>query len=226
MGNSLKQKVIALRKKGKTYAEICSCLELKIPKGTLSCWCNGVPLPKSYAQKIKKMNEQNLIKARAGSVETAKRIRQKQIETIRNENGHLAKMLEDNDVAKIALAMLYLGEGGKTRRRGAVLFGNSDPVVVSLFMGLLRKVYDIDESKFRCTLMCRADQDIENLEKMWSKTTRVPLNQFYKARIDPRTIGKPSKKKEYKGVCRIDYFSAKILADLLEIPQILNGPLV
>lgn len=223
MTEGLKQKVIELRKEGKTYAEICSCLNIAVPKGTLSYWCNGVPLPKNHDQKIKKLNELNLIKARACAVETAKKTRQKQIENIRIENGHLLKKIKDVDVAKIALAMLYLGEGNKNRKKGALVFGNSDPATICLFMNLLRNVYKIDEKKFRCTLLCRADQNIKKLEKLWSETTNVPLNQFYKARIDPRTVGKPTKKKEYKGVCRIDYFSARVFAELLEIPKILTG---
>jgi hypothetical protein len=87
----------------------------------------------------------------------------------------------------------------------------------------LRYCYNIDESKFRCTIQCRADQDIQKLEKFWSEATNISLKQFYKARIDPRTIGKLSIKKEYKGVLRIDCFSAKILQELLEIPRILMG---
>jgi hypothetical protein len=223
MTGGLKQKVIDLRKKGKTYTEICSCLNVAIPKGTLSYWCNGVPLPKNHDQKIKKINALNLIKARVLAVEAAKRTRQKQIENIRIENYHLSKKIKDVDVAKIALAMLYLGEGNKNRKKGSLVFGNSDPATVSLFMTFLRNVYEIDEKKFRCTLLCRADQNIKKLEKLWSETTKVPLSQFYKARIDPRTIGKPTKKKEYKGVCKIDYFSAKVFAELLEIPKILTG---
>ena len=221
MRNRLKEKVIELRKKGKTYSEICSTIK-NLPKGTLSSWCKNVPLPTSYTKKLKKINEFALIKARKCAIEAKKVIRQKEIELIRDENIHLAKILKDKDVAKIALAMLYLGEGGKSRRRGAILFGNSEPTIVALFIDLLHIVYDIDESKFRCTLLCRADQNIKKLEKLWSETTKIPLSQFYKARIDPRTIGKPTKKLDYKGVCRLDYFSAKILAELLEIPKILD----
>ncbi|MDD4531090.1 MAG: hypothetical protein PHH21_00040 [Candidatus Pacebacteria bacterium] len=223
MNKDLKQHVIALRRKGKTYAEICSLLKVDIPKGTLSCWCNNVPTPKAYIEKVRKLNALHLIAAREKSVEAAHKVRQKQIEEIRIRNNHLLETIKDVDVAKIALAMLYLGEGTKNRKRGSVGFGNSDPKTISLFMEFMRNIYDIDESKFRCTLLCRADQNIKKLEKMWSKTTKIPLSQFYKARIDPRTIGKPTKKTDYKGVCVIDYFSAKVFAELLEIPKILAG---
>ena len=82
-------------------------------------------------------------------------------------------------------------------------------------MNLLRHYYTIDESKFRCTLQCRADQNIQELENFWANITGISKNKFYKARIDPRTINKSSRKKDYKGVCRIDYFSAEVFIDLM-----------
>ena len=86
-------------------------------------------------------------------------------------------------------------------------------------MKLLRQCYDIDEKNFRCTLQCRADQDIIGLQEFWSKVTKIPLPQFYKSQIDPRTIGRPSKKFDYKRVCRIDYFSSYVYNELTIIIQ-------
>jgi len=104
------------------------------------------------------------------------------------------------------------------------MFGNSDPPIITLFLSLLRRCYNIDENKFRCTLQCRADQNIPKLEKFWSQVTKIPMPQFYKARIDPRTIGKPSRKPDYKGVCRIDYFSGDIFMELKQIMEVILGP--
>ena len=104
------------------------------------------------------------------------------------------------------------------------MLGNSEPLVIRLFLNLLRYCYNIDESKFRCTLQCRADQNIPKLEKFWSQITNIPLAQFYKARIDPRTIGKPSNNPNYKGVCRIDYFSGDIFMELKQIMSLILGP--
>lgn len=222
MEKKLKKEVITLRKKGYTYNEIISKLRVVIPKGTLSSWCRDVPLPRKYETKLKKLNNEALTKARICSIEASKIARQKELEIIHSKNFPLIKTIKNKDVAKIALAMLYLGEGRKDRKRGALLFGNSEPLVISLFLYLLRLVYDIDEKKFRCTVQCRADQDTKTLEKLWSEVTKIPLNQFYKTRIDPRTIGKPTKKLDYKGVCCIDYFSSKVFAELLELPNVIK----
>ena len=61
--------------------------------------------------------------------------------------------------------------------------------------------------------------DIKKLEKFWSETTRIPLSQFYGARVDKRTLGRVSEKREYKGVCRIDYFSSAVDLELKRIAQ-------
>lgn len=217
----LKQKVIRLRKQGKTFSEIKNILKVTIPESTLSYWCRKVSLPLEYYKKIKILNEINREKGRKIALKTNKYNREKYLQSVNNRIIHLRAALKNRDTAKIALAMLYLGEGGK-KQRGSLMFGNSDPFILSLFLRLLRYCYNISESKFRCTLQCRADQNIRKLENFWSKITKISLTQFYKARIDPRTIGKPSKKLDYKGVCRIDYFSADLFIELKKIAEIIG----
>ena len=133
----------------------------------------------------------------------------------------LANALDDANTAKIALALLYLAEGGKNRK-GALMFGNSDPGIICLFLRLLRQCYAVREDRFRCTVQCRSGQHAETLERFWSKTTNIPRTQFYKTRVDQRTAGKPVKNPAYKGVCRIDYFSADIFTELTIIARVLT----
>ncbi len=209
----IKNQVQTLRKSGKTYSEIQKYLNTKIPKSTISYWCRELPLPFGYERKIAGYNKYNLDKARKIALAVIKENRNKYLESISDRNKHLINELDNLNTAKIALAMLYLGEGSKTNR-ASLMFGNSDPLVIGLFLRLLRNCYKINESKFRCTLQCRADQNIEELEKFWSNITKIPMSQFYKARIDPRTINRPSRKLNYKGVCRIDYFSADLSIEL------------
>lgn len=203
----IKEKVIKLRKQGKTYSEIWQNLGKFIPKSTLSYWCKMVKMPAYYNFKIERLNKKNIARAQKVAWSINKEKREKFLQEIDNNNKDIPSLLNNKKISKIGLAMLYLGEGSKTMR-GSVMFGNSDPLIIKLFMKFLRHCYAIDEKKLRGTLQCRADQNIKKLEIFWSKITRIPLSQFYKARIDPRTIGKPSKKLDYKGVCRIDYFSA------------------
>ncbi|MDP1690124.1 MAG: hypothetical protein Q8L52_02910 [bacterium] len=214
-----RQKAEQLRRKGKTYSEIKSFLKKDIPKSTLAYWCRDIPLPKSYHTKVRRLNELNFAKAQAISSKNREEKREAFFKDLDIQNNNLLDTFAENKHGrKIVLAVLYLAEGSKTAR-GSLMFGNSDPSVVRMFVNLMRECYKLDERKFRCTLQCRADQNINGLEKFWSKTTKISLEQFYKARVDKRTLGQISEKQDYKGVCRIDYFSSVIDLELKRIAQ-------
>ena len=216
------KKAIKLRKKGKTYSEIISLFP-GISKSTLSYWLGGLELSDKQKEKLSRNVNRKLIKARAQSVLAQKNKREKYFHNIEKENLGFVNLLNNNkDAAKLVLAALYLGEGTKSMK-GSLRLGNSNPGIVKLFLKLLRTCYVIDESKFRCTVLCRADQNTKILNKFWVKITCINKKQFYKARIDPRTIGKPSRKLDYRGVCVIDYFSASIFHDLLTLGEMMSA---
>jgi|SRR3989344_1478890 len=216
---SLKSKVIKFRKAGKTYGEIIKLAGKNIPKSTLSDWCSKIYLNSKQRKIIDKKIKDNCKKGMEVAWIINKKRRKKYLESIVDRNKHLAKIFKNKDVGKIALSMLYLGEGTKSLDRGSLRFGNSDSFIIGLFLNLMRKYYKVDEKKFRCTILCRADQNVVDLEKFWQEITKIPKSQFYKARIDARTIGKPSQKINYRGVCAIDYFSADTFLDLMQIPK-------
>ena len=226
---TLREEAMNLRKLGRSYADISSTLNSKIPKNTLSYWFQGLDLSDEQRRQMKERADQRLKMARQLALAANKSKREVYLNSMRVRISYLGGLLDNYDIAKIALTMLYLGEGSKTQR-GALMFGNSDPAIIALFVKLLRRCYDVDEKKFRCTLQCRADQDIIGLQEFWSKVTKIPQQQFYKAQIDPRTIGRPSKKLDYKGVCRIDYFSSDVYNELTTIVQEISkqyyGPVV
>ena len=215
----LKPKIIELRKSGKTYGEIIKIVGRNIPKSTLSDWCGKVYLNSKQRKIIDKKIKDNCKKGMEVAWIVNKERRKKYLKSVVDRNKYLVKIFKDKNVGKIALSMLYLGEGTKGLDRGSLRFGNSDPFIISLFLNLIRKCYKVDEKKFRCTILCRADQNTSDLEEFWIKTTKISKTQFYKTRVDPRTIGKPSQKLDYKGVCVIDYFSADIFLVLIQIPK-------
>ena len=61
----------------------------------------------------------------------------------------------------------------------------------------------------------------EKIGKILVKYYGIALNLFYEAQVDSRTIGKVLRKINYKGVCRIDYFSADILNELTEVSRVI-----
>lgn len=113
---------------------------------------------------------------------------------------------EQDRINHVAAAMLYLAEGAKGE--GAFAFGNSDHRIIRYRMYLLRTSFDVDESKFRIQVMCRADQDEAELQAYWSEVTGI--HQFIKTHIDARTEGSPTKRLDYKGVCKTSYHDVSL----------------
>src|SRR3989338_4346865 len=184
------QEVLRLRNQGKTYGEIRLLLKRDIPKSTLSEWCKNATLPKNYSDRVAAFNINNLNKARLIAQEISKIKREEFLKEINNINLPIATRIHSREIAKIALAMLCLGEASRTR--GTFNLGSSDPRIITLFIELLKKCFTFDLEKVRCTVQCRADQNIKSLETYWKNVAKIPNRLFYETMIDPRTKGKPT----------------------------------
>jgi hypothetical protein len=217
---NFKDKALALRKQGKTYRDINAVLGTAIPKSTFSTWLHSMALTEVELSTIEARKRNNILNGNKKADFNRKLRKEVVSQATKDRYAHLHDLARKNDIAKICLAILYLCEGSKRRSSGCC-FGNSDPHIISLFLELLRNSYETDESKFRCTVQCRADQDPEKLALFWSGATGIPLKLFYPPQIDKRTIGKPTKKLDYKGVCKIDYFSVAIYNELQVIGALL-----
>lgn len=210
-----------LRLTGKTYSEIKRLTGKNIPKSTLSSWCCDIELPQWYEEKVKHLNEKNLSKAQKMAWFSNKTKQEKIVENIFKNNQHVVKKLNDQKVFKMLLAMLYLGEGCKWKSHRGMMLGSSDPDIIRLYLCLLYLCYGIKPKMLHCRVSYRADQDIRALEKYWAKIIGIPLKNFYKTIPDPRTIGKPTKKTDYKGVCVIVGGRTEIQLELGAISKII-----
>ena len=179
----------------------------------MSYWCAGVKLPNWYKEKIKKSNAAHINAIRVLALAVNQRKRKAYLDSLLNRNMHLLDKI-DVSIQKIILSILYLGEGAKHKSTQVLLLGNSDPKVIKFFLKLFKNCYNIDESKLRVRIRCRFDQNINELLEFWHKVTKIRKEQFYPTYIDRRTQGKPTLKKEYKGVCTIQYFSTEIQLEL------------
>lgn len=214
-------KARALRTEGKTYQEICEILKKPIPKATLSGWVKGIVPPHSYYEKLVVANLEHLARIQAKSVIAAKKKRKRYFEGLHKRNVPIAKEINSITTAKIALAILCLGEASKYKHGSRFCLGNTDPRVITLFLHLLYKCYDFQMNKLRCRVQCRADQDILVLEKYWQKVTGIPKELFNKAWVDKRTIGKPTRREGYMGVLAIDYYDVNVQHDLESLAEML-----
>lgn len=214
----IKSKVVELRKQGFSYSEIPKLLDYPIPKNTLSAWFKNVELPKKAEQRIISRIREGGAPGRAVAWENTRKRREKLIEGIYSQvNSEIISI--DKTTGRLCLAMLYLGEGGKS---GEIFrFGNSDPKIICLFLQLLRRDFSIVNKRLGGKVQCRADQDIQKLELFWSELTEIHLSQFLNPQVDKRTIGKPTKKVNYNGVFVIEYYSNALFLEVKFISDII-----
>jgi hypothetical protein len=215
------EKIRKLRAKGETYSEIQQALGIRLSKSTLSGWCKNVTLPEWYKKKISELNRKNYEKARVLAWAANKEKRERFVQKLINNIQPLKKKTKDREVLKMILATLYLGEGSKWKSHSGLVLGSSDQEIILLYIRLLEVCYSMKRKNLKCRISYRADQNIRSLEKYWSTVTRIPLKNFYKTKPDPRTVGKPTKKTEYKGVCVIMGGGSHIQLELEAIPKLI-----
>lgn len=202
-----------LRSTGSTYREIYDELGANIPKSTLNGWVRHITPPDSYLTQLRTLNQLHLSQIRPLAQAKNREKLDCRLNFIRNKNTDLVKSI-DKSCAKLILATLYWCEGAKYPSHSNLQFGNSDPGMIKIFLLLLRSCYILDESKFRMSVQCRADQNQKELIKFWGEITGINISQHYATKVDQRSIGKPTLKTTYKGVCVIHYFDTDLQCEL------------
>jgi hypothetical protein len=209
----LKNKARKLRIKGNTYSDINKILRKTIPKSTLSTWFKKIKLTPKQQLNLEGNISRKLMKSQKKAWRVNKRRRSLYLKGLSDKNVFLLQRL-DKDIQKLLLSILYLGEGAKSKSTQFLSLGSSNSKIIKLYFSLLRNCFEIDDSKFRIRIQCRADQNIRELESYWKNITKISKKQFYPTYIDKRTIGKPTLHKDYKGVCTIHYFNRSIQFEL------------
>jgi len=214
----IKQRIRNLRSQGWSLGEIG--LKTGISRSTISGWVRDIQLTVSQRKRIK----QKIIDSGAiGRPIAAKLLKEKMDrwkQRIRNKVGYFKQLpLQNPEIAKLICGLLYLCEGAKYPSTRCLIFGNSDPKIIVAFLNLFKKYFHIQEEKLRCRVIPRWDQNIDELQEFWSNITDIPLERFYKTTPDKRTRGKITNKKDYKGVCTIQYCSTSLQFELQSIGE-------
>jgi hypothetical protein len=100
------------------------------------------------------------------------------------EAAEVVGQVSDRDLLMYALA-LYAGEG--TKGQGGLVFANSDPRLITVFLRWLRAHFEIPESKFRLRMYLHEDLDLDAAQQYWQGVTGIPVAQFdkpYRAAAD------------------------------------------
>ena len=168
---------------------------------------------------------------RAGQIKHLASIRPLAMQAIQNRQNKQAKDLKikigkeiknypfkNVGVQKLFLAGLYWAEGAKHKKVSGLKFINTDPKLALLYLTLLRKCYNIDESKLRIGLHLHYYHKIGETKKFWSKLLNISEERFWKVYLKKRSITKKFRR-NFAGICFIHYGSSDIRRELIEISE-------
>lgn len=194
-------------------------VSLGVSRSTLSGWLKGVELTDKQVLILKDKWRQGLVKARKKAILYHQAQKRGRLEIARQRADFTIKSLDmlNRDVLKLALAMLFAGEGFKKAEETSL--GNSDPVIVLGYLRMLELAYGLDKRRLRLYLHLRNDQAINDELKFWSTVLNIGTEYFKIAPVDKRTFGRPTFE-GYHGVCVVRYYDVSVKRELLEIARV------
>lgn len=175
-----KSSAIKLRKKGLSYNQISS--QLNIPISTLSYWLRNIKLNKE-AEKIlntrkNKGSEYLIIRNKDQS-----RIAKIRAEKIKNEAIAETKKYI-NEKLFIAGVSLYWAEGYKKGAYGSkwkcIDFANSDPEMLKIIIKFYKKYLQVKNCEIKIQIIAHQNININNSIKYWSTVLGIDIDQFIK----------------------------------------------
>lgn len=114
--------------------------------------------------------------------------------------------------------MLYWAEGSKTIP--GLKFTNTDPVLIKMYLTMVRSCYPIDEKRIKIGLRIRHYHKPNGILNFWSNLLDVPVSQFWKIHVKKRSVQKRFRK-NFQGICFVYYPSAAIQREVLALGQLI-----
>jgi len=201
-----KKQAEVLRRKGWLYSSISE--KLSVPKSTVHYWLKGISLNQAESLKIKN----TLLESKLAQIPKLAKAKKKslavnqEIINIKAED-ILSKYDNKRENNIVLLSMLFWGQGEKDLS-GGVRFINSDPLIIELYLKLLRDCFDLDENKLKIQLHVHSYHDVEAEILFWSKITSIPKSHFYKPYQKANT-GK-RKRENYHGTVSVRYADSEL----------------
>lgn len=166
----LKQKVLELRKQGKSYSQIRQ--ELKVSKGSLSLWLKDFPLSKERLRALRDFSEVRIEKFR----QTMRAKRNKRFEDA-YQREKIKQLPFTKKEAFIAGLFLYWGEGMKGLKRSLGLY-NTNPQIIKFGLYWYTKVLEVPKNQIKIHLHLYSDMNIQDEIQFWSQELKIPISQF------------------------------------------------
>ncbi len=184
---SVKNRALALRLEGKSYSFIQRELGIA-SKGTLSEWFRNLELPPRSKNLLKENME---LATKRGllhfNTQRKKRILNENSEAF-DEGIRDVGQMNERELMLVGAA-LYWGEGTKRGGKGKsnrVIFTNSEPKMVKLYMRFLREIFGIADEKFAAELHLYESIDHLVAKQYWSEITGIPVARFWSTNLVSR----------------------------------------
>ncbi len=185
---------VDLRKaKGYSFAELQKITG--IPATTIRNWCKGETIT-SRQDTLLLSNDRKRIEIKQSEISSLD-----SITTLSSTQ------------AKIYLSILYWCEGTKYPASNKMIFTNSDPNLIRLFLTLLRNAFSINETKLRVHLQIHNIHNFSEIREYWSNLLSIPPERFIKPTITEIRGGKH--RKTYLGTCSLRYYDFKLQLKLI-----------
>lgn len=206
----IRDRAIALRKKGRTLFEIRQQIP-NLPKGTLSGWVHDIELSIAQQRRIlhQIVDSRELAREKAGEVNHQKKL----------QRVHAARMEAEAEYDQLRRhplffpgLMLYWAEGAKTQEW--FLFMNSDPRIIRLIIRWLDEVCGIPRRLIIARLYAHEIYAHEHPERRWMQILSLPKENVRKTiyKPTPHTI---KKNPSYLGCMRIQVTRAHFFRKLV-----------
>jgi len=141
--------------------------------------------------------------------------RRKRQEIQQSELTMIPKDKVNSSYAKLLVSLLYWCEGSKYPASNALTFVNSDPLLVKIFITLLRKSFILDESKFSVHMQIHTTHNYEKVKQYWSNILNIRKSRFIKPTTTEKKGGKH--RKNYIGTCSLKYQDYRLQLKLIGI---------
>lgn len=182
--NENKQLALELRSKGKSYREISSIL--RVPKSTLSYWLHSVEM--TNKQRFTLLEKQQIGRIKGAQKRKNWRITKEQL--------IIAKAAKEiSEISKRELWLLgviaYWCEGSKQKNNnisGRVIFANSDPFLIKLFIRWIMEVCQVSKDRLVYTLYIHETGNLEVSLNYWSKILGVNKDSFAKTILKKHNV--------------------------------------
>ncbi|NMI58894.1 MULTISPECIES: hypothetical protein [unclassified Streptomyces] len=184
--DDLRDRSRELRGQGWTYNEIQA--ELGCSKSSVSLWVRDLPHPEPRCTPEEQRARMNAGLARLRAEQD--RVRE---ETKRAAAAAIGK-LTDRELFLVGVG-LYWAEGAKDKpysRREQVLFVNSDPGMISVFLAWL-DLLQVERERLRFRVMIHESADVPAAERFWADHVGADGSSFNKSTLkkhNPKTVRK------------------------------------